>query len=330
MHGKNDVKILVDYIAFTVGRDCFIESVGNPEFEDETDRGILNLLCLVFGFGDLDFTLRRGFNGYDLSFQREGVTICWGGCDTIMVQMSGKGCRLYESLPASLDWMELIRLVQGFQRHNFSRLDIACDTFGLLSMKKLMQYTREQKYVSRFVDYLVAEGNKEESILFGSPSSRMRLRIYNKTLERFRELGSMEGVPQDWVRLEFQLRDAAADSFIQAWQGTGNVSAAYFGIMANQLRFVKVRSSNLMRSETVIWWRKFLGNAGKIPMAYKGGLEYNLQSLQRYIFRQAGSSIRTWLELHNYDLEAFADLVRTRQLNEKQENLLRELNVQAD
>lgn len=323
MHEKNDIKILVDYIAFTIGRECFLESVENPEFEDNTSQGILTLLCLVFGFGDLEFSLRRGFNGYDYSYQREGVTLCWGGCDTIMVQMSGKGCRLYESLEKTLEWTELIRLVQSFQTHNFSRLDIACDTFGLLSMSKLMQYTLSQRYVSRFVDYFVGQGNKEESIIFGSPSSRMRLRIYNKTLERARELGSMEDVPQDWVRLEFQLRDAAADSFIEAWQNTGNISTAYFGIMANQLRYVKERNTeNVSRSVTVSWWAKFLGNAEKIPMAYKGGLEYNLQSLQKYLFGQAGSSIKTWLTLNDWDTDQLKEIVQDKKLNERQQNLL--------
>lgn len=330
MHEKNDIKILVDYITFTIGRQCFIESVDNTEFEDETGKGILDLICLMFGLGDLQFTYRHGFNGYDDAWIKDGITICMGGCDTIMVQMSGQGCRLYESVNRSFDWLELIKVVQGFQRHNFSRLDIACDTFDLLSMTKLMQYTLQQRYVSRFNDYFVGQGNKEESIMFGSPKSRMRLRIYNKTLERAQQLGTFEDVPENWIRLEFQLRDESADSFIDAWKSVNDISLAYFGIMNNQLRFVKKREQNLMRSVTVPWWAKFTKYSGKIAMAYKGGLEYNLQSLNRYVFGQAGSSIKAWLQMHDNDLNRLHEMVKDKKLNERQENLLQAMTAGAD
>lgn len=323
MHTKNSIKILVDYITFTVGRECLIQSVDNPGHEDETHAGILETLCLIFGIGELEFAQRRGLYGYDVGYIKEGITLCWGNADTIMVQMSGHGCRMYESLPNSLGWPDLLRLVQNFQQYHFSRLDIACDTFDTLSMAKLMQFTLQQRYVSRFNDYFVGQGNKEESIMFGSPTSRLRLRIYNKTLERTRELGGSEDVPPNWVRLEFQLRNEAADSYIKSWQSTGNISTAYFGMMANQLRYVKERNeANPQRSQIISWWAKFLDHADKIPMAYRGGLEYNLQSLNRYVFGQAGSSIRAWLEVNGNDHTRLADLVQHKKLNERQKSLI--------
>lgn len=330
MHEKNDVKILVDYITFTIGRQCFIESVDNTEFEDETGKGILDLVCLMFGLNDLEFTYKHGFNGYDDAWQKDGITICMGGCDTIMIQMSGKGCRLYESVNRSFDWLELIKVVQRFQRHNFSRLDIACDTFGLLDMEKILDYTWAKRWVSRWNDYVGMKGNKEEEALFGSKKSDFRLRIYNKTLERANQLGTLEDVPENWIRLEFQLRDAAADSFIDSWKRTGNISLTYFGIMNNQLRFVKKREENVTRSVTVPWWAKFTKYSGKIAMAYKGGLEYNLQSLNRYVIGQAGSSIKAWLQMHDNDLNRLNDMVKDKKLNERQENLLQAMTVGAD
>lgn len=328
MHEKNDVKILVDYITFTIGFECFMYSVDEDTVIDLSDGGICNFICSTFGFGDLEFIMRRGFNGYDQSYIKDGITFCFGGCDTIMIQMSGTGCRLYESINPNLDWLELIKKIQSYSTHNISRLDIACDTFELLDMRKLIQFTLDQRYVSRFVDYLVGQGNKEESIIFGSPSSRFRLRIYNKTLERIRQLKTEENVPLGWIRLEFQLRDDAADSFITAWRATGNISTAYFGIMANQLRYVKKRDEkNPQRSVLIPWWRNFLGNADKIKLAYKGGLEYNFQSLQKYVFGQAGSSIRTWCEATDYDTQQLIEMVKHRKLNNRQENLLSTMGI---
>lgn len=320
---QKPINILVDYIAFTIGRECFIDSVDNPEYEDETDKGILDLLCLVMGFGELEFVQRRGLYGYDIAYCHEGITLCWGGTDTIFVQMSGQGCRLYETINKSLDWLSMIRMVQGFRRHNFSRLDIACDTFGRLKMDTLMQFTAQQRYVSRFQDYEIRYGTKMREIIFGSPKSRVLLRIYDKTMERKVALGGSAQVAPDWLRLELQMRDDAADSFIAAWRRTNNISTAYYGILSNQLRFVRERDPiTVTRSVTVKWWSTFCGHVDKIPMAYKGGLEYNLQSLQRYVIGQAGSSIRTWLELHDYDTAALIELVKERKYNERQKALL--------
>ncbi len=325
-------KILVDYLTCTIGARCLLDQWGFDEdgMEYLPDTDVLTYLCRDWRFGDLQFTARKGLYGYLMAYVCGGITVAWGGCDTVLLQMSGQGCRLYESLRPDLDWLALIKQIRGYKVHNISRLDIACDTFGQLSMDKLISYTFSGRYVSRFRDYLVSIGTKERSIIFGAPSSRMRLRIYDKTMERLRAGRSVKEVPENWVRLEYQLRDAAADSFISAWMDTGSISAAYFGIMANQLRYVKSRDEdNPQRSVMTTWWAKFLGWADKIPMAYKGGLDYNLDNLTKYVFDQAGSSIRTWLEIMDYDMDKFARMVNNRNLNIRQQLLLDQLNVEV-
>ena len=324
-------KILVDYLTCTIGARCLLDQWGFDEegMEYLADADVLTYFCRDWHFGDLQFTARKGLYGYMMAYVCGGITIAWGGCDTVLLQMSGQGCRLYESLRPDLDWLALIQQIQAYKVHNVSRLDIACDTFGQLSMDKLINYTFAQRYVSRFRDYLVSIGTKERSIIFGAPSSRMRLRIYDKTMERLRAGRSVKEVPENWVRLEYQLRDDAADSFISAWRSTGSISAAYFGIMSNQLRYVKSRDEdNPQRSIMTTWWAKFLGYADKIPMAYKGGLDYNLDNLTKYVFDQAGSSIRTWLEIMDYDMDKFARMVNNRNLNIRQQLLLDQLNVE--
>lgn len=327
MHEKNNVLVLVDHLSFSVGFDCFVHDGVNPDDWDDTEKGVLKRLLEVFRFDKLEFTSRGGLNGYIIGWTcKNEINLCWGGQnDTIMVQISGKGCRLYESLLAGsgFDWLAFIRSIQKYRRHNFARLDIACDTFGTLNIDTMLKFTWAERFVSRFVNYKGIKGNTIREILFGSPKSRALLRIYDKTLERQQEVDDPAQVPENWIRLEFQFRDQAADSFIRAWENTGNISAAYFGIMANQLRYVKERNEqNPQRSEIIPWWKKFLNNADKIPMAYQGGLEYNLESLQRYVFGQAGSSIRTWLELHENDTEKLLEQVKYRKLNERQKNLL--------
>ena len=325
-------KILVDYLTFTVGARCYLEQWGEDVdgLEYLADTDVLTSLCHDWHFGNLQLMARKGWYGYMYAYVGGGITLAWGGCDTVLIQLSGQGCRLYETLYPDLDWLTLIQQIRAYKVHNISRLDIACDTFGQLSMDNLIKYTFAGRYVSRFRDYLVSIGTKERSIIFGAPSSRMRLRIYDKTMERLRAGRSAEDVPDNWIRLEYQLRDAAADSFISAWMDTGSISAAYFGIMSNQLRYVKSKDEdNPQRSVMTTWWSKFLGYADKIPMAYKGGLDYNLDNLTKYVFDQAGSSIRTWLEIMDYDMDKFARMVNNRNLNIRQQLLLDQLNVEV-
>lgn len=65
------------------------------------------------------------------------------------------------------------------------------------------------------------------------------------------------------------------------------------GIMRNQLLYV-TQYDGIHRDRATIapWWERLLGDAGQIHMAYDAGKDYNFDSLSRYIFHQAGSSIK--------------------------------------
>ncbi len=63
--------------------------------------------------------LERPFNGYTHSFYFNGITICWGvpqtwggdyHKDTTYVNMSGSGCRAYETHSSNCDWNTLLAL----------------------------------------------------------------------------------------------------------------------------------------------------------------------------------------------------------------------------
>lgn len=331
-------KILVDWLTCTVGTNCFLQDFAYPEkfndlVNDEifnaqyyTDDSILSAIKRFLGLPDCtEFCAKRGLYGYSTMYVCGGIRIAWGGCDTIMIDLSGEGCRLLESLVPGMDWLELIKRVQRQQRHNFSRMDIACDVMSGLKMSTLLWYALHGQYVSRWKSSPRIVQGREETIDFGCPSSRTMLRIYNKTLERRCKVDKNIAVPDGWVRLELQLRDDAVDSAVREWIRCSDVSAVYFGLMSNHLRFVKSRptgETNLKRLEVMSWWREFLDNARPIKLAYTGGLEYNLQSLEKYLFQQAASSIKAWLVLQNWDADKLVQMVAHRQCNDKQEALI--------
>lgn len=310
---KNSVRLLVDYFCFTVSRLDFFSADANEQFIFDRIRKKMYL-------DGLAYAEKRSFYGYAVTYNAQGITICFGGRDDIYIQMSGTGCRAWETLNPGMTWEQYIAyLFQTYCSLHFSRLDIACDTFNLLEISKIQRYTRAQKFVSKWRTYLILEGNKENSVIFGSSASDFRCRIYDKTLERIQ--AGREEVPKSWVRVEFQLRNKSAASFIESWRRLGDLSTTFLGMLRNQLLFYRsYDGSHTDRMELTPWWERLLGNAGKIKMAYSGGMEYNLDSLKNYVVRQAGSSVRTYLEAVGPD--KLLEDVLARPLNDRQRALL--------
>lgn len=324
-HGAT--RILVDYFCFTV-------SVSEFQEHDETEEKAVYLPQRIekkFYLTGLEFQDRRGMYGYAYARWYDGIVYAYGSSDTIYIQMSGTGCRTWETTHPGLTWEKWIRYLQStYASLHISRLDIACDTFGKLKLKTVQAYTRAGRYISRWKTFLIQEGSAEMAVIWGSSKSDFRLRIYDKTLER-QVKGSVDAdkIPKDWVRCEFQLRNDAAASFIRSWQSNGSIGLTFMGIMKNQLLYVsQYDGKNRDRATVAPWWARLLGDAEQIRMAYDAGKDYNFDSLKRYIFHQAGSSIKAYLAIMDGDFGPLLQGVRMAALNDRQIELIRSAQEQ--
>lgn len=249
-HGAT--KILVDYFCFTVSLSEFQE-------HDETEEKAVYLPQRIekkFYLSGLEFQDRRGMYGYAYARWYDGIVYAYGSSDTIYIQMSGTGCRTWETTHPGLTWEKWIQYLQStYASLHISRLDIACDTFGKLKLKTVQGYTRAGRYISRWKTFLIQEGSAEMAVIWGSSKSDFRLRIYDKTLER-QVKGSVDAdkIPKDWVRCEFQLRNDAAASFIRSWQSNGSIGLTFMGIMKNQLLYVSQYDGKNRDRATVAPW----------------------------------------------------------------------------
>lgn len=326
-------KILVDYFCFSIGLESFCN------FEDDNKQHLGERLKSKLFLDNLPWQERRGMYGYELACYYDGIVLAWGGTDSVYCQMSGTGCRTWESLHPGLTWERFIAYLQAtYPSWHCSRLDIACDTFHLLDLPRIQQYTRKGKYISRWKTYLIQEGSVEQSVIWGSAKSDFRCRIYDKTLERMVKSGvNPEEIPEGWVRVEFQLRNEAAASFLRSWQQSGSIGSTFLGILKNQLLYCsRYDGKNRDRAVVASWWGKLLGDAEQIKMSYAAGKEYNFQSLKHYIFHQAGASLRTYLEIMDGDIGDLLDNIKGSKLSTRQKELIstagparRELQSQA-
>lgn len=254
-----------------------------------------------------------------------GIKVHYG--DYVILDLSGQGCRFLETnYDNNLNWIDFINIFLSEEGSHLARLDIACDdkpengSEGVLSFKKMFNCVSNRKFVSKSKHFVYIQGN-EEMIIFGSPASDRRLRIYNKALERTSAGKSYTG---HWIRAEFQLRNEAALSFYMRAFENRNIGKTYKGMMIDYLRFTTKPNltNHTERLNTVSWWKEFTGQCDKIKGFYIGGLEYNMQALTDYIHYQCGSSLRTMLEIADGDISPLLTLVEDVPFNKKQKFLI--------
>lgn len=220
--GPHDAtRILVDYFCFTVSVSEFFDH----DITDEKAVYTADRIERKFMLRGLEFQERKGMYGYAYARWYDGIVYAWGGNNTIYIQMSGTGCCTWETTHPGLAWERWIKQLQStYATLHISRIDIACDTFGMLKLRTVQAFTRKRNYISRWKTYLIQEGSSEMAVIWGSSKSDFRLRIYDKTLER-EVKGSIDAdkVPKNWVRCEFQLRNDAAASFVRSWQASRSI-----------------------------------------------------------------------------------------------------------
>lgn len=266
--------------------------------------------------------MQKGYSRYVGSrYFLGGISVHYG--DYIILEMSGSGCRLLESLyDNNLNWIDFIEQFLCLEGSHLARLDIACDDYpgveekALLSMPTLFRYCQQNRYLS-LARYCTWIDGAEQAIYFGSPKSDRRLRIYNKALERHTD--------GHWIRSEFQLRNDTALSFFMRALEFGSIGKAYQGMLYDFLRFTREENKgiNQDRLHVTRWWKTFCGNAARIKGFYIGGLEYNMERLERYLSKNAGSSMKTLLACTGGDIGKLVKFAEESEYNEHQEFLVK-------
>ena len=298
------MKVLIDYLTMT-------SKIHN-------ERQFIDML----GAQECSFLEMPGRYGWQNRLYYRGISVLFGGSrEDVCLELSGTGCRTVEEISGnSFDWF---RFLQGFEFDfrvgdmNISRLDIAGDDHdGILKYRQMSRQCRQRRYICKARWNMWTDG-AEQAIYFGSPASDRRLRIYNKAMEQ-----ELEG--EHWIRVEMQMRNKNALSFLLNLFREKDVGACYAGVLRDFLRFTTSapQNNNHSRCETCPWWDKFIGQLGKCPQLYVDGGVYTLWHVQRFLERQASSSLKLWLEANNGDWEDIVSMIEGAKLNSRQKQLL--------
>lgn len=307
MHDKQD-KIIIDWLSIT--------SKGLSVKEMQEFLGLQNA----------PWEKGNGYHGYRSKLWYDSISIHYDGTPEmgIWLEMSGQGCRAYESYSSKKDiyktemYEPLFRLVvDNPKEFNITRLDVAFDEFsGILDARRVLNDTVDQKYRSKADYYQATYSSDGLSMNIGSPRSKVLIRIYDKRAERLAKISDPdqrsrieEDIPH-WMRVELQLRDDRALEFIKTMAGCGkcskdgnplSIGAVYTGVLKNYLEYgyavpAKGKTDKLVW-HTFSYWEDVLMGAEAISIYTQPGTEYNLSRCRNYVYNMAGNAVDALIKI---------------------------------
>ncbi|MCM6845057.1 replication initiation factor domain-containing protein [Latilactobacillus curvatus] len=232
-------------------------------------------ICAILQLDFSDFIeMENGLNGYKSGVKFGDILILFDGTDSmgIHLQMSGQGCRQYESHFTDYNWSDLFAMIMNYD-YNVSRLDLAIDDFiGLLNLTTLSNKARKGHVVST-LSHLVdiekirlSDGvSKGRTLYFGS--GKLKIRFYDKKQEREAKGYDLVDDVDVWQRYELQLRSEKATAAMKVL-AYDNYELGEFirGIYKATINFKvpNVGDSNKRRWTNCKWWDDFLGQVDAI------------------------------------------------------------------
>lgn len=254
-------------------------------------------LIEALGLESVPWEDTKGARGYRDRMYFGSISIHFNGRDDmgVWVEMSGQGCRTFESLSTLADcWKDIFDFI-ACETLKITRLDVAYDDhIGLLDMNRIVQDTQNGEYISKAEYWETILSSKGSTVQIGSPTSDVLIRIYDKARERNCEAG------EHWVRVELQLRNDRAIKFTQLPYSIGE---SWCGVMINYLRYVDPDplDSNRWRWPLKDYWGELLYNASAISIYEKPGTDYNLARCANYVINLAGNAVDAYIQICGVD-----------------------------
>lgn len=310
---------IIDWLEFTiktVDLDTFVTQllkIPKNEF-NELNRG------------QYGYTNQLKWNGGNVSIlynaytdDTGNVTEAVGHPMGIHVVMSGTGCRFYEKI-AELGTLLYVLMGSGFE-HKVTRIDLALDdTNGqFISFDQIHGATLAGDFTTRWNKWReVCERQSSDNtftgrtMYFGSPSSELFCRIYDKTLERQAKGSDDQKVPDTWTRLELIYRKERANKLVQHILRSRDVGTLILETLNQYIRFLKRKDgdSNKSRWPTADWWDALIGQVGKLRLTTKTATK-TIEEMERWLTQQMGPSLMAVMKAHEGDLHWFVNLLRS-------------------
>lgn len=198
---------------------------------------------------------------------------------SVLVDMSGKGCRQYEEYMSSAKgwhWQALIQTII-YLEGKVTRIDLALDIYDSSSpsVKVLQDYVKRGQLSSKSHKFMeINSGRILDGKLLGYSlyigSSPQILRIYDKKQERLDNNDEIVLVDK-WVRWELEITENKAMQVAYQISSSKPLNTIIKGILSAHYSFKTQQKGkkdfhNKSRLPNMKWWDKFINDVEKIPL----------------------------------------------------------------
>lgn len=280
----------------------------------------------ILGFySDICYSFQDGYghHGYSRCVYLGGIYIYYDYRDDprrCWVEMSGQGCRTFETYSDGVTFLDLFRRCVGDDPFFIlNRVDLAYDIYNDPFLFDRMKSAIDGGCcISRFGTTELQETKTLQggscspdfsgrTLYFGSPSSDIRFRLYDKKLERKRD-----DLPS-WYRFEMVFRRGKALELALNISSRSELGGIFCGYLKEYLS-VRDRSStdsNYRRWLPAPWWERFTSSAENITELSKKEVSYNVMNAQYLVREMYGNTIDVILQTMGAD--ELVELVRNRE-----------------
>lgn len=316
---SNGLMVGIDWLSFTVHSDY------SP-----------NELIEFMGFDpELFRTMPNGANGYKRMRKHENISILYDGSENMGIHVNITGASiatLLESYKETLSvntpfgkayelWEETALskfLTEVLKIGHITRIDLAIDDHGVnfYTTDEIIEKLKNGQIVSKWrtsqnnEENVIANNEKVgHTVYFGSTQSDIRMRIYDKQLERNKGLSVTDERyhNEKWVRWELQLRKERAESIAKLLANKIPLGQVSIGVLANYFRIINLDDRNKSRCTLEDKWECFVNDVRKLKITLKKEPKTLEEEIEQFV-HQNGRKIAKIVVYNGGDLSYFGDI----------------------
>lgn len=218
------------------------------------------------------------------------------------LNMSGQGCREFESFSNGLSWPILFSRFEMLEG-NVTRLDLAYDDrTGVINIHRLAYDIAERNFIghAKHTERLYSDDIDNDiqglTVYVGSRKSDLFIRIYDKAAER-----GYRSSECHWVRVEIQMRHDRSMMAARSVATDPHIGNVFSGILSNYLRILQPTSdTNKSRWPIAEYWRRILHDVASLRLTTPG-VEYNFRKAEAYFVKQYHQFLLTYKKIYGAD-----------------------------
>ena len=303
-------RCLIDWLAWTIKTDNPHEAIK------------------LSGFSCLSFTQSKsGGMGYKSSLRSGNIVVYYDGAENMgcHISMTGQGCRQFEAAKGvNHSWYQLFHALKSVNA-NITRLDLAVDTVdGSFCLDKLEHACRTKTVRSLFKGGSIIQKlsftdkvDNGRTIYIGSPSSRLKIRFYDKAAQL--------DLNTHWVRCELQLMAERAQEAVKHLLASVELGQLAVSALNQYFAVINLDDSNKSRCSLQDWWAAWLTTTDKLKLTTMKAIKL-VNEIMEHVKRQYSATfamIKKHLgvvDMHEY----VKDLIETGKdrMNKKHELIL--------